>query len=384
MLTSYIKRGLVIMTIALALGFFLANRLTSRTHAQAPQGGNQANTPAANPDDPPAEQVFKNIQVLKGVPKSQIDPIMDLISASVGMKCDQCHVGEAYEKDDKRNKQTARNMIKMTLDINKNSFNGRTQVTCYSCHRGQERPVNLPSLELAPSAASEPRPAPVQPGQGPTFDQLVEKYVQAVGGSEAFGKLKSRMIKGSFVTSDGKSLPVEIYQAAPNKMVMTTTLPNGVALRGFNGTTGWIQGPDGQHEVKGAELAQLKRSADLARSIKAKEEYLNPRMAGKTKIGNREAYRVLAQADGQRVQLFFDAETGLLLRRVTTTNTVIGALPMQVDFEDYRIVDGVKIPFITRQSTAHPGAASVSTLKFTEIKHNVPVDDAKFNPPAQK
>jgi hypothetical protein len=388
MLKANIKCGLSLAVIGLALSFLAANWVTTRQasaqSSAAPTPGNQTSNQASNPDDPPAEQAFKNIQVLKGMPKSQMDPVMNMISAALGMRCEQCHVPDAMEKDDKRVKQTARRMIQMVFDINKNSFNGRPQISCNTCHRGQDHPVNVPpfsqTMPQTPAAASNQAPRAAQ-GQNPTFDQILEKYVEAVGGRAAYEKLTSRAVKGSMVAMNGQAFPVEIYQAAPNKMVTIIAAPNGSSAQGFNGTIGWVTNPDRQGEIKGQELARLKRSADLARPIKFKEEYLNPRVV-RTRIGEREVYQVNAQADGQRVTLFFDAQTGLLHRRVVTTTTVLGAFPEQTDFEDYREVDGVKLPFVTKQSSLDPRATS--TLKFTEVKHNIAVDEAKFNPPAQK
>src|SRR5713226_9687088 len=102
------------------------------------------------------------------------------------------------------------------------------------------------------------------------------------------------------------------------------------------------------------------------------------RVSGKDKIGDREVYVIGATLpDNRGERLFFDAETGLLLRRIGYTRTMIGIIPEQTDFEDYREVEGVKFPFTVRVSSVDPGNP-VSTRKFAEIKLNVPVDDSKF------
>jgi len=300
MVEAHVRRCLRGALGGLAFCIMIMNLLAARSHAhmitlQGTQGsGNQA--------EQPAEQVYKNIQALKGMPASQMKAVMNLISTSVGMRCDQCHVLDAYEKDDKRPKQTTRQMIQLTLDVNKNSFEGQTQVTCYSCHRGRERPVSSPPLGQLAIPPPAPAPRPVTTNL-PTYDQIIDKYQQAVGTSAAFEKLRSRVMKGSLTDSRGGSFPVEICQAAPDKMVMTTTLPNGVAVRGYNGTTGWASTPDRQSELKGQELAQIKRSADIARALKIKEESLSPRVMAKITVGDKEAYQVSARADGQRGRL---------------------------------------------------------------------------------
>src|SRR5579863_921140 len=107
-------------------------------------------TPHGGPSTPPqaagkkAEEQFKNIQVLKGVPAEQIFPTMQFIAASLGVECDYCHVQGAFEKDDKKNKQTARRMMEMMFAINKDNFEGHREVTCYSCHRGSAKPAGTP------------------------------------------------------------------------------------------------------------------------------------------------------------------------------------------------------------------------------------------------
>jgi hypothetical protein len=379
MFKTQIRHGLFAVPLRFACFVALTGCLCAPARAQgAPPNGNQTAAQAADPSDPPAEQVFKNIQALKGMPASQMKTVMSLISTSVGMKCEQCHVPDAPEKDDKRAKQTARHMIQLTLDLNKTGFEGQTQVTCYSCHRGQGQPVSTPPVGQAAMPAAPPAPRPSTAGL-PTYDQIVEKYLQGVGSSAAYEKLKSRVMKGSMVDAKGSSYPVEVYQAAPSKIVMITTLPNGISAQGYNGASGWTTNPNGQTELKGPELARIKRTADLARPLKIREESLSPRVMGKVNVGDREAYQVSARADGQRVLLLFDVQTGLLLRRRVTSTTILGAFPEQLDFEDYREVDGVKLSFLIRYSTVDPSLGT--TTEFKEIVHNGPVDDARFNPP---
>src|SRR5215471_16833646 len=93
-----------------------------------------------------AEEQFKNIQVLKGIPADQVFPTMQFIAASLGVECDFCHVQNAFEKDDKKPKQTARKMMEMMFAINKENFQGNREVTCYSCHRGSANPAAIPAV----------------------------------------------------------------------------------------------------------------------------------------------------------------------------------------------------------------------------------------------
>ncbi|HEV7375138.1 MAG TPA: c-type cytochrome [Pyrinomonadaceae bacterium] len=333
--------------------------------------------------DKPVEQTHKNIQVLKGLPDSQLIPVMQFMGTSLGVNCAFCHVNTGgkweFEKDDKPEKITARKMIQMQFDINKGNkdiFGATGAVSCYTCHRGQTKPQVMPMLP-ASLPAGEAKAAEALP----TVDQVLDKYIQAMGGRAAIEKLKSRVMKGSQVMADGTAIPVETYQAAPDKVVSILTTPKqGVMMSGYNGHVGWVKNQRGQHEMSGAQLTEMKRSADFYGDLKFKQIFPGLEVVDREKVGDRDAYILASQASPTRIEkLYFDTQTGLLLRIVSITQTMLAPIPDQTDFEDYRDVDGVKIPFTIRQSTVD--ARNGWTRKYTDIKQNVPVDDAKFNPP---
>jgi outer membrane lipoprotein-sorting protein len=216
----------------------------------------------------------------------------------------------------------------------------------------------------------------------PSADDILNKYVAALGGQAAIDKLKTRVMKGTITTANGQTLTYEIAQAAPDRAYEMFVSQRGTMERAVNGNMGWEKNPQGVHDLAGQQLADLKATLQLFRNLKLKEQYTSVRLGGKSKIGDREVYVMTGTtADKKRERLFFDAENGLLLRRVTYTETMIGTIPEQTDFEDYRDVEGVKMPFTVRLSAIDVGNP-VSTRTFTEIKINVPVDDSKFNKPA--
>jgi len=338
------------------------------------------------------EQVQKNIKVLNGMPQSQLIPAMNFFAASLGVRCNYCHVNNNgqwdYASDEKEEKATTRRMVKMVLDDNKSTFNGNPQVSCWTCHRGRTSPQGSPNLPLP---VPTPRPSPVAGGTAqaspnptpalPSADDLFNKHLAAIGGPAAIDKLKSRVVRGTIVQANGNSLQFELYQVAPDKFYQIVTTPQGSFERGFNGTVGWEKVARGVRELTGAQLVDLRAANNLFALIKLKEQLTRTRVAGKDKIGDREVYVVNATGiDGKRQRLFFDAETGLLLRRTVYMPTMIGVIPEQVDFEDYRDVEGVKFPFSARTSSIEVGNP-VSTRKFTEIKLNATVDESKFNMP---
>ena len=382
-----------------------AEKAASSVTSMLPQPAQQPAVTAAQ-QDKPTEQVQKNIKVLTGLPQWQLIPVMNYIAASMGRRCNYCHVNNNgqwdYASDDKQEKNTAREMIKLVLDTNKNTFKGNVEVGCYTCHRGRSQPNSIPALPLpVPSPGAGQRPGgggpPAQgPGQQlqaqaspsatpaqPTADDILNKYINAIGGTAAIDKIKTRVMKGSMATANGQTISYEIHQTAPNKAYELFTTQRGSMERAVNGETGWEKNPQGVHELVGQQLADLKLSMQLFRNIKLKEQFTRLRFGGRDKVGDRDAYVLNAgTADNRRERLYFDAENGLLLRRVTFTQTMIGVIPEQIDFEDYRDVEGVKLPFTIRVSSVDPGNP-ISTRKFDEIKLNGPIDDSKFNTPSK-
>ncbi|MDQ3819533.1 MAG: c-type cytochrome [Acidobacteriota bacterium] len=331
------------------------------------------------PEEKRAEQVYKNIQVLKGLPVSQFDSVMAFISGSLGVKCNYCHVNP-FEKDDKPAKVTARKMIQMVFDLNKGSFNGQGgAITCYTCHRGQPLPVSVPAvgqnLWQPSNAAAKKEEAPL-----PTVDQILDRYAEAAGGRAAIGRVTSFVLKGSRVGADGVLVPEEVYAKAPDKLLVVTSYPNMVFRSGFDGAEGWAQSSRGRADLNADQLAQLKWDAEFYRPLKLKDMYSKIAVKGQTTIGDREAYAIEATTpSGSSEKLYFDAQTGLLVRRYFESKTALGQLPLQIDYEDYRDVGGFKLPFMVRWSI--PGR--IWGRKITEARQNVPLDDAQFSPTAK-
>ncbi len=329
-----------------------------------------------------AEQVYKNIQVFKGQPAEELEPTMAFISGSLGVKCDYCHMNP-FEKDDRPTKQTARQMIRMVLDLNKGNFKGEKAVSCFTCHRGKSKPVSVPAVG---QNLWQPHPPPEKESPLPTVDQILEKYVQSVGGEQALRKVTSRVAKGSRIGADGVLVPEDVYQKAPNKILTVTTYPRVTLSTGFNGIAGWgISSTGGVRELPAPLLAQLKNDAEFYKEIKMKELYGKLSVIGKSTIGDHEVYVIEAvplnvQLGVNSEKLYFDARTGLLIRRYVESETILGMFPLQTDSEDYREVDGVKQPFLIRWYM--PGRSW--GRKIVEMKQNVDIDEAQFNQPPPK
>lgn len=375
-----IVRASFVLLAAITLMWAGANRLL-RTDSAAATLLDDQTQPAT--DEPAMETKYKNIVALKGVPASQMRPLMNYISASLGMGCADCHVRTGdqweFEKDDNPHKKTARQMITMTMEMNKQYFNGRPQVSCYTCHTGHDHPVSVPPL---PRVMPQP-PAPRPTGPMPKAEEILAKYTQAVGGKEAVEKIKTRVIKGQSVAANGQGFPLEIQFAAPDKYTLSVALPQGASAQKFNGTAGWLKNSREDRAMESPDLAKAKSLALSLEILQLKEPYPRLGFGGYDKVGDRECVVLRgALPDRRRVRFLFDKETGLLLRRIVQTETVIGIDTEQTDYDDYRDVEGVKVPFLIK--TLYLDNNYSSTRKFTEIKHNAKVDDAQFALPMSK
>src|SRR5450755_4216942 len=202
------------------VGLFFAFGFVSPSAEAQSSGAAQPASNAAGAKK--AEEQFKNIQVLKGISAEQVIPSMMFITASLGVQCDFCHVQGAFEKDDKKPKQTARKMMEMMFAINKDNFEGHRAVTCYSCHRGNAKPIAIPVVmsEEPKEAMGAPKKAEMETKEssGPSGVELLDKYLQASGGTAAIDKVTSRVMKGT-IDVGGKAIPIDIYSKDPDKRI---------------------------------------------------------------------------------------------------------------------------------------------------------------------
>ena len=380
-----IKRSIAALAaMGFLLGFLqLVPVHDRRTLAQEAAGAGSAAQAEQAPAVKTAAEVYKNIKVLKDIPAYELIPTMEFISASLGVRCDYCHVEHHFDQDTKRPKQRAREMMQMMFAINKDNFHGHMEVTCNTCHNGSAHPVGIP--EVAESAVAA-RPAHAEgPGEHvnlaslPQPDAIVARYVEAIGGAEALRKIKSRVITGT-MTVFGHAMPTEIDAQAPDLWASVTTLPRGRSVTIYNGHEGWAAGaPRPPHLLEGGELDEARLQADFYFPLDLHQDFVSLRERPPQKINGHDTYVVLGFRPGMpSVQLYFDQQSGLLLRIVYLTQTAVGLLPEQTDYSDYRDVDGVKLPF--QWTVSRPGVQS--TIQVAEVRQNVPISESKFAIPA--
>jgi photosynthetic reaction center cytochrome c subunit len=333
-----------------------------------------------------AAQQYKNIQILKDIPADQLMPAMQFITASLGVECDFCHVERELDKDDKKEKQTARKMMQMMFAINQNNFEGEREVTCNTCHRGSPHPAATPAI-----VAENPKPEAMEamhehehemsPAAMPSGDPVLARYIQALGGQAAVDKVSTRVEKATANMPDGRQMPIDIYTKTPDQRASVMHMPKGDSVTAYNGSVGWIAFPGWPLRVMSAaeeEAAKLDAAAfypgHLDKAFGELKLQEHPEQ-----IDGHDADVVLGLSKGQPpVKLYFDKSSGLLVRMVHYADTPLGLDPTQVDFADYRDVGGVKTPY--RWTIARPSGAF--TIQVDQVQQNVPIDDAKFVEPA--
>jgi hypothetical protein len=304
---------------------------------------------------------------------------MNRLTQFLGVDCAYCHVPDALDKDDKPAKQTARKMFELVRTINATLNSNR--VTCYTCHRGQPQPVSMPPVPTNAPPKSESAPPEIKPADAKAnVDAIFDHYLQSLGGKAALERVKTRVMTGTMVTQGGMKAPLEVYEKAPNKTLTIFRAPHGTNQMGFDGATGWTKTPEqGLREEAGEQLDFIKSEAEFYKELKLKDRYSRLTLLGLAQLDNREAYVIeAAPPRGQSDKLYFDRQSGLLVRQDRVMERGQEKMLLQVYFEDYRTVDGVKLPFAIRR--ARPNFTW--TYQFDEIKLNAPLDDGRFNKPA--
>jgi len=395
---------------AVAMTALLCGLATPRAVAQ------QATAPATG-GEPTAAQKYKNIQVLKDLPASQLHDAMTFMVASTGGNCLTCHVrvdGElAFEKDDNDRKVTARTMLRMVRAINDEHFKGEERVTCSTCHQARREPSPLPPLSqpltpeqiaaLAQRGATRPgggapgqpaapaqaggAPPPGAPGPGgrnqrptETVDQVLDRYVQALGGRDALLKLTSRVRRGTVTNRAGQSSPITVEETSAG-LFRATIESTPATSRAFDGHSGWVETAGRIRELDGVESANAGLPADLVLGLRIKDGYSAVAVRAYDRVNGHDVIAVEGRRSPAVTEtLYFDRTSGLLVRRMARMRTPLGHLPAQIDYDDYRLVDGIQTPFDVRITDWE----SVLVERFAEVTFNQAIDSTRFAKPAPK
>jgi hypothetical protein len=338
-----------------------------------------------------SENVFKNIQVLKGIPVDDFLDTMGIMSAALGFDCAECHMGAGtdavkWEADTDR-KRMARRMTLMVAAINRTNFGNRQAVTCWTCHRGRDLPVTMPTIDMMYGEPILEADEIIKPDPGaPSADQILDKYLAALGGVERLAKVTSYVATGTSqgFRGFGGGGTVQIFAKAPDQRATIIKFDASIgrqdAIRSFDGKSGWVSAPLSvvpQYVLGGSELDGARIDAQLAFPAQIKTVLTQLRVGHPDYLDGREVEVV--QGNGMRglvATLYFDKQTGLLVRMVRFAGTPIGRAPTQVDFADYRDVPGAGIKMPYRWTFGWLDGRDTLTIK--DIRVNVPVDAGVF------
>lgn len=349
----------------------------------------------APPQETPlmAEEFFENVQVLRGIPVDEFLDTMGMFSAATGLNCTDCHVDESAGgwgpyADDNQLKATTRAMVGIMTAINEQYFGGRPGVTCYTCHSGNRRPKAVPSLAVqyavdpiieAPYEILQPTPL------APSVDDVLDKYIDAVGGAARLNGLTSFVAEGTYTGFDDfEYFPVQVFAKAPNQRTTILHSQYGDITTAFDGQSGWQASPIETKPtpvlaLTGGNLEGAALEAELSFPGQIRQ-VLTDWIAGPlTVIGDRDVRIVQGRkASGTPIKLYFDVESGLLVRLVRySSNSPVGRVPIQVDFEDYRDVSGIQFPF--KWTSTWTNGRTIYQL--TDVQVNPTIPEARFARP---
>jgi hypothetical protein len=344
------------------------------------------------PRQPLAEEVFQNVQVMKGVPVDEFMGSMGYISNALAVSCTYCHVGEGgggwseYARDNDK-KQTARRMVLMMNNINRTYFGGRRVVTCVSCHNSNNRPKVTADLARYYSAETTDEPDLIMrqaPG-APSADQVIGKYIEAVGGVRRLDALTSLVARGSYLAyGEAEPRSVDVYVSRPNRHTMIVNTLSGPQTQTFDGTNGWLAIPDAISpitlaRVTGAELEGTRLDGDLFFPTRLQASLTGWTGAIPSVLGDKDVQVIQGIMPESKfpVKLYFDAESGLLLRQIRYTETPVGRNTWMLDYDDYREVNGVKVAFkrIIRWQSGQ------AVVELTDVRANAAVEASRFARP---
>ena len=344
----------------------------------------------SGPGDGPqtTDTLFKNILVLKGMRIDTFFDAMGMFAASMGDDCTYCHSKKAVLDRDAFAEPTpriqrARQMIVMMQALNKQYFGGAPKVTCFTCHRGAYTPANSPRFSLQYGTPDDdPNVMDFIADTRTSPDSILDKYLQAIGGTGALAKITSFTAKGTYSGFDtgDKEIPVEIFAKAPNQRSWIIQMIDGPSYRVYDGANGWWAGPDAPAPIQVLTSGNLDRARleTLVAFPSAIKQSFTSWKVGRTAIDDMDVTIVQGTKVGLLpVNFYFDNATGLLVRIVRWNETPVGPVPTQLEYSDYRDVAGVKMPFTWVMTQTYMQA----TIKLTGVQPNVPVDAARFTRP---
>jgi len=335
-----------------------------------------------------SETVFKDVQVLKGIPADEFMDAMGMFSASLGYDCVACHSPDI--KDDRAafaittpQIRRARQMVTMMNSINETNFGGRPLVTCFTCHHAQFPPESIPNLALQyGDVIDDPNSIRIALDRRFTADQIFDRYVQALGGAPRLAALTSYSARGTLsgFNTSGNEAPIEIVAKAPNQRVETIRTLEGTNVKTYDGRTAWAAEdwrPLPLMPLTGGNLEGARVDALTSFPATIKQGFSRWQVGSAT-IDDRPVQILQGTNAGENPVNFYFDQSGLLVRVMRWNKTLVGTVPTQTDYSDYRDVAGVKMPFKIVVTWTN----GQNTILLTQVQPNIAVDATKFARPA--
>jgi hypothetical protein len=351
-----------------------------------PRGAAPQKTPPELPENQPAETVFKNIQALKGMPAGDLQGAMSFIASSLNVDCDHCHVQD-FSKDERKEKLRAREMIRMVRQINEESFEGKNTVNCFTCHQGHAEPMALAPIVPPPPRATEAASGKPAGPPLPSVREVLGRYVLALGGQEALDRVKSRILKTVRLDGGNSGSVTMIFQKGPGRVLRSRESPGYSLWVGSNGTHAWAE--DSLKSYWGLlntfEQHAILRDAEMYQGSRLESQYSSVKVKAAEKLRDEDTYVVSGTSpEGTSEDFYFSVETGLLLGRHIEEQTVFGGFQVRADFEDYREIGGVKMPFVVKWSSPGGAWGTRTSFKVLDVQQNENIPDEKFEGPPSK
>lgn len=335
-----------------------------------------------------SESVFKNVQILKGIPVDEFMDTMGMFAASLGYDCVSCHSPNISTDRSAfaiatPQIQRARQMIVMMNAINKTYFGGEPRVSCFTCHRAQYRPEIVPSLALQyGDFVEDPSSMRIFPDDRETADQVFDRYLQALGGAQRLAALTGFVARGTFegFNTGANQFPIEIAASAPDRRTQIVRAPDGEGVKTFDGSAAWVaEGwrPLPLMPLTGGNLEAARLEAMVSFPVSIRKAFSQWQVSSTT-LDDRNVRILQGTNAGQLPVNFYFDESGLLVRVLRWNRTATGTVPIQFDYSDYRDVAGVKMPF--RTVLTWTDGRNITSLN--EVLPNARIDAARFARPA--
>jgi hypothetical protein len=320
-----------------------------------------------------AGEVFKNVQVLKDIPEDKWYSTMSFFAGSLGVTCDHCHTAEFAIDQGNKSKLRAREMIRMTNEINRVSYGGEAVVTCFTCHRGNPEPQKIVTPNMYRWMEQDDKEASLPPAA-----DLIRRYRSQIGVVSAKPVLSQSVSMSLEVyggTGPARKSSLELLVGGPEKLRVISRSGDSTITYLRSGHAAWSRDSKGWHALDQDSLSTV---VDRASNLEPDQvgEQPESRTVSISRVYGQRAYVVEAQNKDERKQFFFDASSGMLIRQRIFTPGFFADDSMDIEYGDYRKVGQFLLPFTLRVINA--GGEGLTIRQIVSRRVNVAAKESQF------